>query len=224
MTILGIETSTQICGIALTKAEQLIAEYRLFLKNVHASALAGLIDSLLKQVNISIQDLSALAVSIGPGSFTGLRIGLSTAKGLALGSDIPLVTVPTLTALASQAPCTSGTICPLLKSRADEYYCATYRRHDFEDTIEIEPRLVEKKAIASTLPAESMLIGQTQEILQEKQNAARFTFAPDYLSLPTAFSIARIGFQMYSRGDIAPYETVEPMYYQEFIAGKPKSH
>ena len=95
------------CGVALTRAQHLMAEYRLNRVNAHAAALVDMLAAMLKQLDIAINQMNAIAVSIGPGSFTGLRIGLSTAKGITLGSAVPLVTVPTLAALASEAPCRS---------------------------------------------------------------------------------------------------------------------
>ena len=203
----------------MTQGKHLVAEYRLNLKNIHAAALTELIATMLQQLNLSMTDLGAIAVSIGPGSFTGLRIGLSTAKGLALGSALPIVTVPTLLALAGEAPCTSGLVCPMLKSRATEYYYAVYQRERFVDFLLQEPSLVQKEKIVSVLPAGAMLIGQLQELNNDERIVNKFICAPEHY-MPTACSIARLGYEKFKAGDIAAFETVEPMYFQEFIAVK----
>ncbi|MBN1464191.1 tRNA (adenosine(37)-N6)-threonylcarbamoyltransferase complex dimerization subunit type 1 TsaB [candidate division KSB1 bacterium] len=218
MVIVGIETSTRICAVALTRAQQLVAEYRLNRANAHATALVDLLSTMLKQVSVALTELDAIAVSIGPGSFTGLRIGLSTAKGIALGCARPLVTVPTMDALASQAPIRDGIICPLLKARANEYYFAVYHRDNFVDSLVQEIQLVRKEMIASTLPAGAMLISP-EDIGCDSGIATTFVCAPESFSMPTAFSIARLGQQKLMVGDIASLETVEPLYFQEFIAG-----
>lgn len=222
MYILGIETSTQICGVALVKNDNWIADYHLNQKNVHAAKLTGLVDVVLQQGGIEMSDLSAIAVSIGPGSFTGLRIGLSLAKGLALGSDVPVVAVPTFDALAHQAPIKSGTICPVLKSRSFEYFYAIYERQNFINTIIQEPQLVLAENIADVLPDGAFVVGQIDELLQEQSLSDRYTFLPKEMVKPSALSIARLGLQKYKTGEITEFETVEPMYFQEFIAGKPK--
>lgn len=203
----------------MTRAQQLLAEYRLNSVNAHAAALVPMLAAMLKQLNIAITQMSAIAVSGGPGSFTGLRIGFSTAKGIALGSAIPLITVPTLAALAGEAPCQNGIICPLLKSRAHEYYYAVYQRENYLDSLLQAPQLVSAENIASTLPEGALLIGHTEEICRQSGIEEKFVCAPAHFSLPTAFSIARWGYQKLMAGDILP-ETVEPMYLQEFIAGR----
>ncbi len=103
MIVLGIETATQGCGAALTRDGQLICEYRSQLKNAHERVLAPAIEHLVQDANIQMAEIAGIAVSIGPGSFTGLRIGLATAKGIAYATERPIVAVPTLEALAHQA-------------------------------------------------------------------------------------------------------------------------
>jgi len=135
MYLLGIETSTQICAASLTHDEQLIAESRVNIRNIHAAMLFPMIHSILTLSSFKQHELDGIAVSIGPGSFTGLRIGLSAAKGIALGCDIPIMSVPTLQALASNAPVKNGYICPVLQSRANEFYAAIYIRNNYNDSL-----------------------------------------------------------------------------------------
>ena len=100
MIILGIETSTRLGSVALIDETRLIAEYRVSLEMKQAERLLPLIDAMLKETKISLSDLGAIAVSVGPGLFTGLRVGIATAKGLAMGRGLPLFPVPTLQAIA----------------------------------------------------------------------------------------------------------------------------
>ncbi len=222
MTILGIETSTRICGAALINENGWIADYHLNQKNVHASKLTDLVDAVLFQGAITISDLAAIAVSIGPGSFTGLRIGLSMAKGLALGANIPLVAVPTFDALAGQAPVESGVVCPVLKSRSFEYFYGVYERRNFINTKVLDPQLVLTEHIAESLPKGAMIVGQVDELEQDESLKKLYTFAPSELAKPSALRVARLGLQKFQADEIAPFETLEPTYFQEFIAGKPK--
>ncbi|MBN2355030.1 tRNA (adenosine(37)-N6)-threonylcarbamoyltransferase complex dimerization subunit type 1 TsaB, partial [candidate division KSB1 bacterium] len=120
MIILGIETATQVCGVALARDGVLLCEYRSNMKNIHARVLTASIEKIWQDAQVEAGQLNGIAVSIGPGSFTGLRIGLSTAKGIAFAVGCPIMAVPTLQALAHQAPVTAGTICPILRSRPDQ--------------------------------------------------------------------------------------------------------
>jgi tRNA threonylcarbamoyladenosine biosynthesis protein TsaB len=222
LTILGIETSTRICGAALIDENGWIADYHLNQKNVHASKLTDIIDTVLRQGGITVSELSAIAVSIGPGSFTGLRIGLSMAKGLALGGNVPVVAVPTFDALASQAPIQSGLICPVLKSRSFEYFYGVYERQNFINKRIQEPQLALTENIAHVLPNGAMIVGHVEELAQDELLKKEYAFSPKELAKPSALSIARLGLQKFQANDIASFETLEPTYFQEFIAGKPK--
>ena len=119
MKILAIDTATDILGIALTEDTELINESRLNLKRAHSEKLLFTVDKILNESQVTINELDAIAVSIGPGSFTGLRIGLAAVKGLAFATNLPVVSVPTLDALASQPRFYPFQICPLIKAQAD---------------------------------------------------------------------------------------------------------
>ncbi|MEK7702984.1 MAG: tRNA (adenosine(37)-N6)-threonylcarbamoyltransferase complex dimerization subunit type 1 TsaB [Nitrospirota bacterium] len=126
MKVLGIETSTHFCGVAILDETRLIGEYRVVLKLKHAERLLPLIDMLLKESETRLSDLSAIAVSIGPGSFTGLRAGVATAKGLAIGSHLPLIAISTLEAMAAVFSHCELTIVSVIPSRKDEVYWAAF--------------------------------------------------------------------------------------------------
>lgn len=100
--ILAVETSGELCGASVYFNEQKFADYSLNIKNVHSGKIISLVDSALSSVELKLRDLSAVAISTGPGSFTGLRIGMSAVKGLALGCSLPVIPVPTFDALALQ--------------------------------------------------------------------------------------------------------------------------
>src|SRR5258707_364538 len=135
MKILAIETSTAVCGAAVVQEGRVLAERRFEARQIHAQKIISLIDEVLRSTQSGVNDLEGFAVSIGPGSFTGLRIGASTAKGLAYAAGKPVAAVSTLEALALNAArfaeAVNGTlILPLIDARRDEVYSALYSYQD----------------------------------------------------------------------------------------------
>jgi tRNA threonylcarbamoyladenosine biosynthesis protein TsaB len=131
VTLLALETATDTCGAALLRDGQIAAEAHLHRPRVHAERLTPLVEDVLRHADTAAADLDAVAVSMGPGSYTGLRIGVSTAKGWALSTDADLVGVPTLEAYAAQLQAVaqpSDVICPLFDARRDEVYAAAYQK------------------------------------------------------------------------------------------------
>lgn len=127
MLVLGVETSTRQGGVALVGDQGLVSEYTLNVEITHSERLLPAIDRMLSDAGLSLDALEGLAVSIGPGSFTGLRIGLSTVKGLAYATGLPVVGVPTLTAMAWSLPLVAAQVCPVLDARKEEVYAALFR-------------------------------------------------------------------------------------------------
>lgn len=126
MRVLGLDSSTLVAGIAVIEDEKVIMEGFLQTRKMHSERLLPLIDTWMRQAELSLEELDGIAVTIGPGSFTGLRIGISTAKGLAQGLGKPLVGTPTLDVLALNLAGASGLICPILDARKGEVYTAVY--------------------------------------------------------------------------------------------------
>jgi tRNA threonylcarbamoyladenosine biosynthesis protein TsaB len=127
MLVLGIETSTTQGGVAIIGEERVVCETVLNVEVTHSERLLPAIDRALGEARITLDALGGIAVSIGPGSFTGLRIGLSTAKGLVYATGLPLVGVPTLEAMAWALPAARWQICPVLDARKQEVYAALFR-------------------------------------------------------------------------------------------------
>lgn len=143
MLVMGIETSTMQGGVALVSDQGLLSEYTLNVKATHTERLLPLVDRALRDAAIMLSQVEGLAAGIGPGSFTGLRIGLSTAKGLSAAAGTPLVGVPTLEAMAWTLPFCAHPVCPILDARKGEIYCALFR-HDGDRLI----RLMEDTALS----------------------------------------------------------------------------
>ncbi|MDP2278205.1 MAG: tRNA (adenosine(37)-N6)-threonylcarbamoyltransferase complex dimerization subunit type 1 TsaB, partial [Nitrospirota bacterium] len=127
MKILAIDTSTMLGGIALMDESLLIAESRLNVKSTHSERLMTEIEHCLKQSGVKISDIDVFAVATGPGSFTGLRIGLSTVKGFSYATGKPIVSVPTLEALAWNFPYSRYPVCTMLDARRKEVYAALFK-------------------------------------------------------------------------------------------------
>ena len=127
MRVLAVETSTLSGGAALLDGERVVGEYALDVRLTHSERLMAAIDQLLSDADWTARELEGLAVSVGPGSFTGLRVGLSTVKGLALALAIPVAAVPTLDAMAAMLPYASLPVCPVLDARKREVYASLYR-------------------------------------------------------------------------------------------------
>src|SRR4030043_141113 len=128
MKILAIETSTMLGGIAIVDdLSGLIAEVRLNVKSTHSERLVTATDYVLKQAGLKVSDIDVFAVAIGPGSFTGLRIGLSTVKGFSYATGKPIVSVPTLEALAWNFPYCRSPVCTMLDARKKEVYAALFK-------------------------------------------------------------------------------------------------
>ena len=130
MKLLLIETATAVCSVALADENGILAELHTAEPNAHSSQLSPFIDKLLAQCGISASQLEAVCVSSGPGSYTGLRIGVSTAKGICYALQIPLLSVPTLQSMAAQYftqhPDYKGLVCPMIDARRMECYTAIY--------------------------------------------------------------------------------------------------
>ena len=128
MIILSIDSSTPIAGIAVADGEKLLGEVMINTKNTHSEKLMPMIERLLQELQLSVHQLDAIAVTQGPGSFTGLRIGMATAKGLVQGAGKKLIAVPTLDCLAYNLVHYPGMICPIMNAQKKQVYTALYRR------------------------------------------------------------------------------------------------
>lgn len=213
--VLGVETSSLDCSVALAEDGRVLAEFLLAGGEPSSERLVGFIDVLLKESNLTVDHLSGFAVSVGPGSFTGLRVGLSTVKGLCFSTSKPLLTVPTLDALAFAVPYCHYPLCPMLDARRGEVYAAFYETGSGQlkrltPYLALTPSELLEKVREDTLFLGSGVDayrGQIVEILQAK---ARFV-APNP---PTAkaSSIALLGAAKLLAGEIEESDSVEPLY------------
>lgn len=213
--ILGIETSTVACSVALF-AGRLLAEHTLYIKQAHSVKLMTLVDAVFKDTGAFPADLSTVAVSTGPGSFTGLRIGVSTAKGLAFGWDKPAVPVPTLDALALSAIPWPGHICSLLTARKGEVYGALYDGLTGDPVKQAGCFAVDSLAPLFENTKGSVLIlgdaaGMCSAILADVLGP-RAVFAPENRRLPRASTVCEMAVRLLDAGrTVSPLE-LRPAY------------
>lgn len=168
MKILALDTATSSCSVAVTDDGSLSAELTLRKNQTHSKHLMEMLDSVLAIAGFGVGDLDGFAVTIGPGSFTGLRIGISTIKGLAFAVDKPVVGISSLETLAWQCADRSNLICPLLDARKAEVYCATYR-FDKDDLVQQTPaRAVEPEVAVREITEPCVFIGSGAQLYRQK--------------------------------------------------------
>ncbi len=227
--ILAIETATEVCGVALVdrgeeKAARIVAE-----PNIHGERLMPLVDETLRAAGVPLRGVDAVAISIGPGSFTGLRIGLSTAKGLALSAQKPLVTVPTLAALALAAyrrgtVAEGGLVAPVIDAKRDEAFYALFQIHGGDPRRLLPDGIDHAEAIVAQLRARgSVVIAGTGsgKLRAAAPSDSGFTFTAEACH-PAAVGI--FGERAGTKLDAAAFADIEPAYLREFVTTTPRRH
>lgn len=225
--ILGIETATFCGGTALLAGDQILASYTLNSSATHAGRLLASIERLLNETATDLSDLDGLAVSIGPGSFTGVRIGLSAAKGLAVARKLPLVGISTLEALALRAGRDSRLICPVVDARRNEVFAAAYQWSRVAD-VPVEKTAVGVMPIeefVARLRGHCLFLGDgalRYRAAIEKHLGDRAAFAPPHRILPSAEEVAWLGLRRLARGDSDDPASLEPVYIRSSDARRPE--
>lgn len=215
MLVLGIETATMMGGVALVDGERLVAEHRLNIKATHTERLLVAIDRLLADAGLVIGDLDGFAISIGPGSFTGLRIGLSTVKGLSFASGKPVAAVPTLDGLAYQLPFCCHLLCPILDAKKRQVYTALYRTTDGLPERLSPYRAISPDDLMAEIEGPAVFLGDGVEAYREKiekELGSKALFAPAHLCLPSGVSVAGLGHRLLMGGQTADIHQLEPLY------------
>lgn len=208
--MLGVETATRIASVGVVADGQVRAERRQPLAGSHARTLLPLLDAVLGDAGLRLAGVDRLAVSIGPGSFTGLRIGLSIAKGLALATGLPLVAVPTLEAYACAAGPCDGSVWPVLDARKGEVYAAGFVWRDGHPQAIAPAAALTPAALAARLTSICTLVGDGVDA-----HAAAWAALPGAVRRlpldacpPSGAWVARLG----AAAAPAPLAEVQPLY------------
>ena len=215
MYILGIETSTKTGSVAVVSDRGVVSQYSLNIEVTHSERLMSTVDRVLKDTGLAIADLDGFAVATGPGSFTGLRIGVSTVKGLAFATGKPVAAVPTLYALAWNVPYAASPVCPLLDARKNEVYAAVYTSDGPALTQTAPEAVVSLFRLGELVAGRTVFTGEASLLYRgeiEKMFGDNALFAPRSAVLPAAAAVAEIGLEILRTGRQADPDSLAPRY------------
>jgi len=223
--ILNIETATKNCSVSISKDGKLLALKEICEANFsHAEKLHDFIQDVLDNSNLEFKNLTAIAISKGPGSYTGLRIGVSSAKGLCFALDIPLISVLTLESLAHATEVESGYIIPLLDARRQEVYTAIFNS-DYKKVKETYNYILDENSFMEYLATKKVtFLGdgatKTKEIIQHPNAVFLEGF------YPSAKEMVTLSYQKYLKSDFEDVAYFEPFYLKDFYVtvSKKKNH
>jgi tRNA threonylcarbamoyladenosine biosynthesis protein TsaB len=216
--ILSLDTSTQNCSVALHENGQLITQELVDEEGSHSRSLTLLIEKVMKTAGRTLAELSAVAVSNGPGSYTGLRIGLATAKGICFALDKPLICLPTLRVLASAVDAPAGSLLlPMLDARRMEVYAAVYTPA-LEEVSPQEAHILNQESFQTFAPV--VAFGNGSAKWQESCTHSSITFLDGPL-LPEAQYMGKLAHEAFLNQTFENLVTKEPDYLKEYMGTKP---
>jgi tRNA threonylcarbamoyladenosine biosynthesis protein TsaB len=224
VTILQIETATQVCSAALSVNGETIALKELAAQNIHAGSLTLFIQDVMQQANISYAGLDAIAVSKGPGSYTGLRIGVSTAKGICFAQDKPLLAIDTLKMMSQgfmEANSSyTGLICPMIDARRMEVFTALYN-NQLQQAAIVEAKIIDETSYQDELNQQMItFIGDGAMKCSTAIQSANAVFNDyNFNSASYMSKLAYTAFDLQQFEDVAYFE---PYYLKDFVITQPK--
>lgn len=218
MKILAIDSSSLVASVAIVTDGILTAEYTVNFKQTHSQTLLPMIDEICRMTKQNLEELDAIAISAGPGSFTGLRIGSATAKGLGLALDKPLISVPTLDAMAYQFYCTDKLICPIMDARRQQVYTGVYRFANgvFENIQEEQAiSIAELVQMLKDMQSDVIFTGDGipvyKEYLKGSLKEAAY-FAPPMMNRQRAAAVVSLAQVYFEKGKMQTAAEHEPHY------------
>ena len=225
MLILSLDTSTTVCSVALHHQGVLLGSYELFTERTSSAMLTTLLHDVVYQAGYSLDQVDAIAVAKGPGSYTGLRIGVSTAKGLCFALDKPLLAINTLAAMTEQIRSyfpKNYFLCPLLDARRMEVYCALYDT----DGQEVQPtsaQIIDENSFQEWLANSPVVFfgdgaAKCRTLLSKQANA----MFPDVSVTPSARTVGQLAIEAFSTGQFENLTTFEPFYLKDFMTTQPR--
>lgn len=230
MKILGIDSSGMVASAAIISEDILVAEFTVNNKQTHSQTLLPMVDQVVKMSGIALEELDAIAIAAGPGSFTGLRIGASTAKGIGLVLQKPIVAVPTLEGLAFRLAGTEGLICPILDARRNQVYTGIYRAQVDGIQIVAGQQAVDIHEILQKLTEyheKVTFLGDgvpVQEATIRQEYQGEYRFAPIHLSRQSAASVAALGQIYYRQGKKETAAGHRPIYLRKSQAEREREN
>lgn len=215
--ILNIETATKNCSVSLADNGMILAIRELNDGNYsHAEKLHPFIQDILNEANITSSNIDAVAVSKGPGSYTGLRIGVSAAKGICFATDKPLISIETLKSLAHSISINEGMIVPMIDARRMEVYSAVYNSK-YEKVREIKAEIIDEESFKEELlKGQVYFLGDGAAKCKEVIIHENAVFIDD--EFPSSKEMAILSYAKYKKNDIEDVAYFEPFYLKDFIA------
>ena len=219
--ILSIETSTEACSVALHVNSKLAAYFEIQISKSHSGALTNLIDQTVRFSRMDLKEIDAIAISKGPGSYTGLRVGTSTAKGLAMALDKPLIAVNTLKSMAfevNKSNFHNVLLCPMLDARRMEVYCSIFNS-DMKELVDTNALILDETSFAELL-LENLIIffGNGSGKFKNIINNPRALFLDEVV--PKAKNIGELASESFVRGEFENLHSFEPFYLKDFVMRK----
>jgi tRNA threonylcarbamoyladenosine biosynthesis protein TsaB len=216
--ILNIETATRNCSVSLALEGQTVLCKEIAEQGYsHAEKLHVFIEEILKDAGITVRELKAIAISKGPGSYTGLRIGVSAAKGLCYALQIPLISVDTLQVMAQKVTQNDGLIVPMIDARRMEVYSAVFDSNH-KKIMEVQAEVLTANSYAE-MPETIYFVGDCQEKCQTVLTRDNFVFLPDIV-FPSANEMSPISFGKFTKNDFEDVAYFEPFYLKDFMLTK----
>jgi tRNA threonylcarbamoyladenosine biosynthesis protein TsaB len=218
MKLLAIDSSGLVASVAIATEDALLAEYTINYKKTHSQTLLPMLDEIVKMVELNLNDIDAIAITSGPGSFTGLRIGSATVKGLALALDKPIIPIPTLDAMAYNLYGTDKLICPMMDARRNQVYTGfyEYQNSEFQVVCEQKSEPVEETINElNVLGREVIFLGDGVEVylgIIEKKAKFPYQIAPIHMSRQRAGTVASLGFIYYKNNILETAKQHQPVY------------
>ena len=226
MKILSIDSSALVASVALCEDDSVLAEYTINNGNTHSETLLPMVESVLGFFSLKATDIDLFAVSAGPGSFTGVRIGAATLKGLAFGSDKPCVEVSTLEAIAYNLRTHKGLVCPVMNARRSQVYTALFRS-DGERLERLMPDMAiaidELDLILANYGEDVRLCGDGYDVALEGFANTKPLYVEPRFRLQSAVSVAAVALENYKRGDFVSDSDLRVTYLRQSQAERERA-
>lgn len=215
MKILALDSSSAVCTAALCEDSSLLSELTINTGNTHSETLLPSVEQVLRLADTSVDDIDVFACGVGPGSFTGVRIGVATIKGLAFGKNKPCVGVSTLDSLAFNISHFNGILCPVMDARRDNVYNALYECTDGAVARICPDRLISVEELdieLSSLGKKIYLSGDAYSLCKQRFVNTKAEYTPERLRLVSGYSTAEIARQKYENGEHVSDFELAPVY------------
>ncbi|QIP12118.1 tRNA (adenosine(37)-N6)-threonylcarbamoyltransferase complex dimerization subunit type 1 TsaB [Spirosoma aureum] len=225
MLILSLDTSTAACSVALHKDGTLVGCYELFTERTSAAMLTTLLDNVVQHSGFTLSQLDAIAVAKGPGSYTGLRIGISTAKGLCFALDKPLLAINTLAGMTEQIRAhypANYLLCPMIDARRMEVYCALFEASG-QEVSPTSAQIIDEQSFSDWLAKNTVVFfGDGAEKCRAVLAHTPAAIFPEQLIIPSARTIGKLATGAFEARQFEDVVTFEPFYLKDFMTNKPK--